>query len=95
MRFTQVLMASAAMTLMGAVSAMADTPKIYPVHSKHNYCPADLQPVSMSGVICCGRPNQSMTYQQALAHPVAKKRVHYVRRSSSSCPVGTKGCTYD
>ncbi len=24
--------------------------------SKHNYCPAGLQPVTIGGVICCGQP---------------------------------------
>jgi len=100
MRFTRVIAAAAAVTAFGAVSAMAQGhtgPKIYSYHSSHNFCPAGLQPVTMDGTICCGRPNQSISYQQALAHPVAKKkrikRVRHVRRSN--CPVGTKGCTYD
>lgn len=67
--------------------------KIYPFASGANYCPAGLQPITISGVICCGVPNQHMSYQQALAHPV-KKRVRYHKRSARpSCPVGTKGCT--
>mmetsp|Transcript_5247 Transcript_5247/g.9640 ORF Transcript_5247/g.9640 Transcript_5247/m.9640 type:complete len:96 (+) Transcript_5247:62-349(+) len=95
MRFSKVLTAAATFTLMGAVSALADMPKVYAVHSQHNYCPAGLQPVTISGVICCGRPNQTMSYQQVMAHPVAKKKhVRHVRRASS-CRVGEKGCTYD
>lgn len=99
MRFTKVMMAAAALTVVGAVSALAQShsggPKIYAYKSSHNFCPAGLQPVTMDGVICCGRPNQGISYQQALAHHVAKKRhVHRVRKQSS-CPVGTKGCTFD
>ncbi|WP_299146432.1 hypothetical protein [uncultured Tateyamaria sp.] len=101
MRFTRVIAAAAAVTVFGAVSAMAQGqtagPKIYSYHSTHNYCPAGLQPVTMDGKICCGRPNQSISYQQALAHAVAKKkrakRVRHVRQTH--CPVGTKGCTFD
>ena len=99
MRFTQVIAAAAAVTVLGAVSALADGhtggPKIYAYHSSHNFCPAGLQPVTMDGVICCGRPNQSISYQQALAHPVRKKHKRVYRARQSSCPVGTKGCTYD
>ncbi|WP_299373319.1 hypothetical protein [uncultured Tateyamaria sp.] len=98
MRFTRVIAVAAAVTALGAVSAMAGGgPKVYAYHSSHNFCPAGLQPVTMDGTICCGRPNQSMSYQQALAHPVVKKKrvkkVRHVRRSN--CPVGTKGCTFD
>ncbi|KIC51404.1 hypothetical protein RA29_02195 [Tateyamaria sp. ANG-S1] len=90
-----MITAATVYALLSTGAALADShsgPKIYPYHSQHNYCPAGLQPVTMDGVICCGRPNQHITYQQALAHPV-KKRVRHVRQSS--CPVGTKGCTYD
>ncbi|WP_415403659.1 hypothetical protein [Tateyamaria sp. SN3-11] len=95
MRFTRVIAAAAALTVLGTVSALANGPKIYSYHSSHNFCPAGLQPVTMDGVICCGRPNQSMSYQQVMAHPVAKKRhkakrVYHARQSN--CPVGTKGC---
>ncbi|WP_299282653.1 hypothetical protein [uncultured Tateyamaria sp.] len=98
MRFTRAITAAAVLTVMGTVSALAQQtagPKIYAYHSSHNFCPAGLQPVTMDGTICCGKPNQGISYQQALAHPVAKKRhVHRVRKQSS-CPVGTKGCTFD
>ena len=99
MRFIRVIAAAATLTALGSVSALAQAqsasgPKIYAYKSSHNFCPAGLQPVTMDGVICCGRPNQGISYQQALAHSVAKKRrVHRVRQSS--CPVGTKGCSYD
>ena len=98
MRFTRVIAAAAAVTAFGAVSAMAGGgSKIYAYDSSQNFCPAGLQPVTTDGTICCGRPNQSISYQQALAHPVVKKKrvkkVRTVRRSN--CPVGTKGCTFD
>ena len=66
-------------------------PKIYAVHSKHNFCPAGLQPVTMDGTICCGRPNQSMSYQQVMAHPQRAAKRHY-RSARVSCPAGEKGC---
>ncbi len=89
-------------TLMPA--AVAAEAKIYPYSAGANFCPAGFQPITISGVICCGKPNQNMSYQQALAHPVAKprkvvKRVKHVKHARvverASCPVGTKGCTYD
>lgn len=69
--------------------------KIYPYAASANYCPAGLQPITISGVICCGTPNQHMSYQQALAHPVKKRhKARYVHRSARpSCQPGTKGCT--
>lgn len=71
-------------------------PRVYPVHGVENYCPTGLQPVTISGVICCGTPNQKMSYQHALAHGHPKRaRVHRVRSKSADCPIGTKGCTFD
>jgi len=95
MRLTPVISAAALVALMGAGAAIADQPKIYAYHSSHNFCPAGLQPVTMDGVICCGRPNQGISYQQALAHPVKKKKRYVHRTRQSSCPVGTKGCSFD
>lgn len=71
-------------------------PRVYPVSGVENYCPEGLQPVSISGVICCGTPNQQMSYQHALmtGHP-KRARTHRVRSSRASCPIGTKGCTFD
>jgi hypothetical protein len=70
---------------------------IYPYASSHNFCPAGLQPVSISGTICCGVPNTHVSYQSAKAHPVQTHRVTHnpVHRATNSCPVGTKGCTFD
>jgi hypothetical protein len=68
--------------------------KIYPYPASANYCPAGLQPITISGVICCGSPNQSMTYHQAMAHPAPKRHVHRPARSARpTCLPGTKGCT--
>ncbi|WP_299561128.1 hypothetical protein [uncultured Sulfitobacter sp.] len=91
------------LALLGLMTALPQTAvaemKIYPYPSSENYCPAGLQPVTISGVICCGTPNVHTTYQQVMAHPVAKKKHHvkrrYVHRTRAHCPVGTKGCTFD
>ena len=93
MRIRAALLAGFGLTLMGAAPAMADA-KIYPHHAKANYCPAGLQPITISGVICCGTPNQTMSYQQVMMTPKRHKAKRYVRRASSyNCPVGTKGCS--
>ncbi len=84
-------------TLLVAAPVLADGPRTYAVHSNANYCPAGLQPITISGVICCGTPNQSVSYNQMLAHAAPRK--HTPRKVYSNaradCPVGTKGCTYD
>lgn len=94
MRFT-TLLAGASLAL--ATPALADEmtkeaavgPKVYAYASKANYCPEGLQPVSLSGVICCGAPNQKLSYQQMLAQGTG-----YARRTSRpDCPVGVKGCS--
>lgn len=85
--------------LLGATllpGQLAAEPKIYAYPTSANYCPAGLQPITISGVICCGTPNQHITYEQAKAHPVQlhKKvvRHHTPRRVSNDCPIGVKGC---
>ncbi len=72
----------------------------YPVHTGVNYCPAGLQPVTISGSISCGKPNKSVTYQQMLKHPQKKKTMRVkktrqvIRRSAvPTCNPGTKGCS--
>jgi hypothetical protein len=86
--------AAAAMAAMIAAPAFADGPKIYAYPSKHNFCPAGLQPITISGVICCGTPNQSMTYQQVMAHPVPKKKHRHMHKTRhvETCREGEKGC---
>ena len=97
------LAAVAALGLMAALpSALQAEVKIYPYASSENYCPTGFQPVTINGVICCGQPNTSHSYQSVMAHPVAKKKKHYhkaahktYRPKQSHCEIGTKGCTYD
>ena len=96
MRFTTGAMAAIAMmfsTLMPA--QVAAQPKIYAYPASANYCPAGLQPITIAGVICCGTPNQSISYQQAMAHPVRRHkpvRKTYVRSARAHCQAGLKGC---
>lgn len=94
MRIKTALMAGFGLMMMGAAPAMADA-KIYPYHGK-NYCPAGLQPVTISGVICCGTPNQSMSYQKVMMNAAKrhkpKRHTHRVK-STYDCPIGTKGCS--
>ncbi len=93
----------ALLALLGFIAALPQTAaaevKIFPYPSSENYCPAGLQPVTINGTICCGTPNVSTTYQQAMSHPVAKKKHYkprrYVHRARANCAIGTKGCTFD
>ena len=100
MRLPTAIAATAGLFLASmAPGQLAAQPKIYAYPSSANYCPAGLQPITISGVICCGTPNQSMTYAQVKAHPaprVKRYRVTAPRRSArAQCPVGAKGCSYD
>jgi hypothetical protein len=89
MRIKAVLTTGTALLLSAGIAAAE--PKIYPVHTAHNFCPAGLQPVTMDGTICCGKPNQGHSYQAAMSHPVKKKkRVRHV--AAADCPIGQKGC---
>lgn len=98
MRVTLSVTASLSALIFGAGVAVAEGtsagPKIFPYKTSENYCPAGLQPVTISGVICCGVPNTKMSYQHALAHGTKKKRVHRAS-SRADCPVGEKGCTFN
>ncbi|MFY9209654.1 MAG: hypothetical protein WAO69_00855 [Aestuariivita sp.] len=88
MHFQRVLSAAVAATLLTALPGLAMDAKVYPYHAKHNFCPAGLQPVTISGAICCGTPNQSHSYQSMMAHPTPKR----VSTRQYDCPPGTKGC---
>lgn len=95
-----ILAAVLGLTVALPQTAAAGEAKVYPYATSENYCPAGLQPVTINGVICCGTPNQHISYQSAMAHPVAKKKHHKVshrsyRAKQSHCPIGTKGCTFD
>ena len=95
------LIAALGLMTVAPQTATAET-KIYPYKTHENYCPTGLQPVSINGVICCGKSNQHISYQSAMAHPVAKKKRHVTHRAThkpqrarSHSQVGTKGCTFD
>lgn len=95
MSITKSMVAAAALAMI-AGSATAEM-KIYPYQSKENYCPDGLQPVSISGVICCGNPNTNQSYQSAMAHPTPKKKHHkkkhvHKARAVDTCAEGVKGC---
>lgn len=93
MRIVTQSLISALILATLAAPAMAQSAKVYAYESQANYCPAGLQPVTISGVICCGQPNQAQSYQQALRHPVTKVRHQtYSATSQLNCPEGTKGC---
>ncbi|MDB0053173.1 hypothetical protein N9F04_05660 [Ascidiaceihabitans sp.] len=78
-----------------AAQASSQGAKIYHHHGE-NFCPAGLQPVTISGVVCCGVPNQNMSYQQVMMTPAPPKVVQQrVIRRQAAYQVGTKGCTYD
>ncbi|MBT0956067.1 hypothetical protein IV417_01595 [Alphaproteobacteria bacterium KMM 3653] len=63
---------------LAAAPAFAEA-KIYPYHGE-NYCPAGLQPITISGVICCGTPNQTVSYASMKQTPVRKKVHKHVKR---------------
>ena len=75
---------------LACATALAAETRVYPYHASANFCPEGLQPVTIDGTICCGKPNQSVTYQAMMAHPVGKSR-H--RAGRADCPVGHKGCS--
>ena len=87
------LIIGAAMAALWAVPAAAER-LVYAYAGAPNYCPAGMQPIVAGGVICCGVPNQKISYQQANAHPVSRvKRVKRMKRVASPvCPEGMKGC---
>ena len=92
MRFS---LTAALLAAVVAAPAAAQGPKIYAYGASANYCPSGLQPITMNGVICCGQPNQSQSYQQVMRHPV--KKVRHVKRARQTravdtCAEGVKGC---
>ncbi|MFK7874694.1 MAG: hypothetical protein AB8B71_02785 [Paracoccaceae bacterium] len=90
MRISLGLLLGAGLGVLAAGSVAAEG-KIYPYHAKHNYCPAGLQPVTVGGVICCGTPNQHVSYNAMLRHGATKKR----RSRAADCPIGQKGCNFN
>lgn len=87
MRFS-LSFAAAALAAVTALPASAEGVDLYPYATSVNYCPAGLQPVVLNGVISCGQPTTSTTWQQVMRHPAT--RASYVR--SYDCPEGEKGC---
>ncbi len=93
MRILTTISTGIALAMLSTTPAAAGDAKIYAVPSHENFCPAGLQPVTISGVICCGVPNQQATYHQVMQHPTPKKKVHKHYSARAHCPVGTKGCS--
>ena len=88
---TQIVVTNVTVT-SGSYAAQASSQgaKIYPHHGE-NFCPAGLQLVTISGVVCCGVPNQNMSYQKAMMTPAPRKVVQQrVIRRQAACKVGTK-----
>lgn len=96
MRFKTAIIAGLGLAMAAVGPASAFEAKIYPVHTRDNFCPAGLQPVSFDGTVSCGTPNQSISYQHALMHPVAHKHVRVAQKPGRQlvCPVGEKSCYY-
>ncbi|CUH85960.1 hypothetical protein [Thalassovita mediterranea] len=96
---TPSLMAAALFATMTAVpQTAAAAPSVYPYEGVANHCPAGQQPVSMDGVICCGVPNQSISYQAMMRHGGSKRSYSASKPMSQPvssgviCPEGQKGC---
>ncbi|KRS16310.1 hypothetical protein [Roseovarius indicus] len=82
-------LSAAALAALTALPAVAQEARLYPVPTNANYCPAGLQPITINGAICCGRPNTHVTWYEMKRHPVYRAAT-YTR--SYNCPEGTKGC---
>lgn len=81
----------AAVGLAGA--AQAEGPKVYAYSGVPNLCPNNTQPITINGIICCGTPNQTMTYQQVKGG-WAPRASTQSRGKRMVCPEGEKGCYY-
>jgi len=84
-------MSAAGSVFAGGVPYADREAVVYPYATAHNYCPEGLQPVTVTGVISCGRPTADVpSYQHVKMHG---SRRHVARRhKSSECPIGEKGC---
>lgn len=86
------LLITAGIGLLSMAAPAAADAKLFPYPASANYCPAGLQPIQMGGVICCGVPNQSVTYSQYQAHPVPRRKVYRAPRwDGSKSPAGWDG----
>ncbi len=70
------VLAGLGLALVAAVPAAAasDGPTIYVYPSAVNYCPTGLQPIALNGVICCGVPTTTQTWDQVMRHPATSSR---------------------
>jgi hypothetical protein len=88
----KTLMITAGLGLMAMAAPAAADAKLFPYPASANYCPAGLQPIQLGGVICCGVPNQSVTYSQYQAHPAPTRRVYRAPKwDGSKSPAGWDG----
>lgn len=71
MKFKRYLAAAALVVVAGGAGAQ----EFFTYPTSKNFCPRGLWPVSFGGVISCGVPTTSTTYDQAMAHPASRKRV--------------------
>lgn len=85
------ILITAGIGLLSMSDPAAADAKLFPYPAKANYCPAGLQPVQMGGVICCGVPNQTVTYAQYQAHPVQRRTTYAPRWDGSKSPDGWDG----
>ena len=70
----RLTLAALATTLAAPAFADGHTAPLYAYPASVNYCPAGLQPVTIAGVICCGVPNQHVSYSAMMQHPVRQAR---------------------
>ncbi len=56
------LFAAPALAWTDAPLQPAGSPILKHPYQTTNYCPSDLQPITVGGVICCGVPNTAETY---------------------------------
>lgn len=95
------LISAACLLALGAAPALAEGPRVYAYSGVANYCPQGSQPITINGVICCGTPNQSLTYQQAKGDWAVVRASATMRSAAQSkgqsmvCPEGEKGCRYE
>ncbi|CUH67669.1 hypothetical protein TG4357_03140 [Thalassovita gelatinovora] len=85
--FHKLALLSLAALLPAAAQA---EPRIYAYDSPANYCPQGLQPIQINGVICCGTPNQPVSYQSMMRENSTRRSTY--RASRAICPEGQKGC---
>ncbi|MDQ7071874.1 MAG: hypothetical protein Q9M48_14280 [Rhodobacterales bacterium] len=88
------VLAVAGFVVAGATPALAGASEvtIFPYATAENFCPTGLQPITISGVICCGKPNTNTSYQQMIGQSTRQAWVRTASTRRTVCPVGEKGC---